>query len=305
MTDGWPTALIFALRTSTRSIDLRNIAATTREMIYRYLAEQVYKSLTEEERDLLHFTAYLPEIDLDVMRHAGYDRAKAIVEVLRDRVAFIYPDRPGVYRTHDLFRDFVQHQVELEGDDTARALRLRVARALEASGRIAPALTLFAKARQHEDALRLIESHGFELMEQAHADAVGAAVDALPQQIRSNDAVVLALRAVAHANALRFERAEGLFQRALEKSKSIAVRSAVALRYGLILVNSGKPIAPLMLPLLEDDALSVDSRAEILAMLAASYSWSQPDLAARYIDEAEALMPHIADEPTRASTTTA
>lgn len=300
MTDGWPTALSFALRTSTRSVDLRNIAATTREMIYRYLAEQVYKSLTEEERDLLHFTAYLPEIDLDVMRHAGYDRAKAIVEVLRDRVAFIYPDRPGVYRTHDLFRDFVQHQVELEGDDTARALRLRVAQALEAAGRIAPALTLFAKARKHEDALRLIETHGFELMEQAHADAVGAAVDALPQQIRSNDAVVLALRAVGHANALRFERAEGLFQRALEQSKSIAVRSAVALRYGLILVNSGKPIAPLMLPLLEDDGLSVDSRAEIVALLAASYSWSAPEAAAQYIDEAETLMPQITEETTRA-----
>lgn len=300
MTDGWPTALSFALRTSTRSVDLRNIAATTREMIYRYLAEQVYKSLTEEERDLLHFTAYLPEIDLDVMRHAGYDRAKAIVEVLRDRVAFIYPDRPGVYRTHDLFRDFVQHQVELEGDDTARALRLRVARALEAAGRIAPALTLFARARAHEDALRLIETHGFELMEQAHADAVGTAVDALPQHIRSNDAVVLALRAVAHANALRFERAEGLFQRALDQSKSIAVRSTVALRYGLILVNSGKPIASLMLPLLEDEALTPEVRAEIVAMLAASYSWSSPELAARYIDEAETLMPRISDEPTRA-----
>ena len=43
MTEGWPTALSFALRTSTRSIDLRNIAASTREMVYRYLAEQVYR----------------------------------------------------------------------------------------------------------------------------------------------------------------------------------------------------------------------------------------------------------------------
>ncbi|MDQ2992224.1 MAG: hypothetical protein M3R30_05325, partial [Candidatus Eremiobacteraeota bacterium] len=38
LTSGWPTALSFALRTSTRTLDLRNVQAVTREMVYRYLA---------------------------------------------------------------------------------------------------------------------------------------------------------------------------------------------------------------------------------------------------------------------------
>lgn len=299
MTEGWPTALSFALRTSTRLVDLRNIAATTREMIYRYLAEQVYFSLSDEERDLLHFTAYLPEIDLEVMRHAGYDRAKAVVEALRQRVSFIYPDRPGVYRCHDLFRDFVQHQVELEGDDAARALRLRAAGVLEEMGRTAAALTLYAHARAHENAVRVLSTRGFDLMEHAHADTVIAAINALPQSMRGGDSVVLALRAVGHADAMQLERAEALFQQALEQAPDATTRSAIALRYGLVLVNRGKPIEQIMLPLLEEE-LTTDVRAEIVAMLAASYSWSAPDVSARYLDEAEALLKQILDDATRA-----
>ncbi|MGA8100025.1 MAG: AAA family ATPase, partial [Candidatus Cybelea sp.] len=41
LTEGWPAAMTFALRTSTRSSELRNVSAITREMIYRLLAEQV------------------------------------------------------------------------------------------------------------------------------------------------------------------------------------------------------------------------------------------------------------------------
>ncbi|MGB8151602.1 MAG: AAA family ATPase, partial [Candidatus Cybelea sp.] len=53
LTEGWPAAMSFALRTSTRSSDLRNVSAVTRDMIYRFLAEQVYGTLDDEERSLL------------------------------------------------------------------------------------------------------------------------------------------------------------------------------------------------------------------------------------------------------------
>ncbi len=53
LTEGWPAAVSFALRTSTRSTDLRNVSALTREMIYRFLAEQLYSNLDNEERELL------------------------------------------------------------------------------------------------------------------------------------------------------------------------------------------------------------------------------------------------------------
>ena len=78
-TNGWPTAVIFALRSSTRSNDLKNIAATTREMIYRYLAEQVYHAMPEDVREFLRDAALLPRIDVAVLQHMGHDRAEAIL----------------------------------------------------------------------------------------------------------------------------------------------------------------------------------------------------------------------------------
>ncbi len=158
-------------------------------MVYLYLAEQVYNALTEEDRELLRLIAFLPEIDLDVLRCAGYPRAKARVESLRDRVAFIYPERPGVYRAHDLFAEFLRHELELQGDAAVNETRRRAARALEEAGRIAPALRVFAAAKAQDDVLRMLAQHGLALMEHAHGDAVGEALDALPQHIRSENTI--------------------------------------------------------------------------------------------------------------------
>jgi ATP/maltotriose-dependent transcriptional regulator MalT len=85
ITEGWPAALSFALRTSTRSSDLRNISAVTREVTYRFLAEQVYDALSVEERDLLDVALVLPSIDIAVLERAGFDRALETVEGLCER----------------------------------------------------------------------------------------------------------------------------------------------------------------------------------------------------------------------------
>ena len=115
LTDGWATAMTFALRSSTRSVDLRNISSMTREMVYRYLAEQVYQTLSDEERRFIETAALLPEINLDVMIAAGFDRASALLKDLRERVAFIHEDDSGRFRLHDLFRDFVLNEFEMRG----------------------------------------------------------------------------------------------------------------------------------------------------------------------------------------------
>ncbi|MGZ3527434.1 MAG: LuxR C-terminal-related transcriptional regulator [Vulcanimicrobiaceae bacterium] len=300
MTEGWPTALSFALRTSTRSIDLRNIAATTREMVYRYLAEQVYLSLTDEERDFLHFAANLQEIDLDVLRAAGYEKGKAVVEALRDRVAFIYADRPGVYRCHDLFRDFLLHQLELEGDVAVRARQLQVAKALEAAGRTPAALTLYGRAGATRDLLRILEAQGFELMEQAHGDAVGTAIESLPSDLRATNAIVLGMRALAEADSGRLDRAESLFERALTKPLPASTLANLAIRCALLKINQGKSPGALLEPLVSD-SVAASLRGEALSLLALSAAMSGDSLhAAEYIDAAQGLLADVESEPSRA-----
>ncbi|HEY4440730.1 MAG TPA: hypothetical protein VGN14_09750, partial [Candidatus Elarobacter sp.] len=116
LTEGWPAALAFALRTSTRASDLRTVSAGTREMVYRYLAEQVWHSLDDRVRTFLRTAAFLPRLETRLAVAAGFDDASSIIETLRERVAFVSVLESNVYKLHDLFRDFVQRQVALEGD---------------------------------------------------------------------------------------------------------------------------------------------------------------------------------------------
>ena len=289
MTSGWPTALSFALRTSTRSVDLRNIAATTREMVYRYLAEQVYGSLTEEDRELLHLVAFLPEIDLEVLRHAGYTRAKALVESLRDRVAFIYPERPGVYRAHDLFADFLRHEVELEGDEALHETRLRAARALEASGNTAGALRGYAAVKAEADIVRVLRDQGFALLEHAHGDALGEAIEALSPEVRAGDTMVLALRAVREADAGKLDRAEALLEKAIAQSADNAMRAELAVRLAMLRYNQGRDIIELLEPFAGDPSLPLELQAKVVSILVPAYSMHRPH------DEVRALMQRAQD----------
>lgn len=273
MTEGWPTALSFAVRSSMRSVDLRNIAASTREMVYRYLAEQVYESLEEEERDLLHFVGYLSEVDINVLRRAGYANAKAIVEHLRDRVAFIYPERPNVYRCHDLFRDFLQHQVELQGDGAVELVRRRVASALEGAGYIAASLELYASIPSETDILRLLEAHGFSLMDRAHSDVIGVALEAVSHEVRAVNPLVLGLRAVREGDAGRFDRAESLLQRALQRTEDKVLRADLAIRLALLFFKQGRDYIALLEPL-DDPDIPETLRATAAGLLAPAYAYA-------------------------------
>lgn len=244
LTEGWPTALSFALRTATGAGDLQNAAALTREMMYRYLAEQVYRSLDAQQREFLHFTAYLSEIDLDVARHAGFAKARLLLESLRDRVAFISPGPRGIYRCHDLFRDFLQYELELQGEDAVDAMKLRAARALDAVGRTAPAVALFAQLRSVPDLLRILAADGFDLIERAHADAVKVALDALPQDVQTKQPVALGMRALIEADAGRLDRARALFERAIANATSRELAAELATRLAIVLYNKGDSGVP-------------------------------------------------------------
>jgi DNA-binding CsgD family transcriptional regulator/tetratricopeptide (TPR) repeat protein len=301
MTEGWPTALSFALRTSTRSVDLRNIAATTREMVYRFLAEQVYASLAPEQRALLHLIGMLPEIDLEVVRVAGFASTKATVEALRDRVSFIYPERPGVYRCHDLFREFLQHELELQGEEAVRRVQMQAAGALERSRHVAQALALYTRAGAQSDVLRVISHSGFDLIEQAHTDVVHAALDVLSADIRSSHPLVLGLRGLRAADMGRFDRAESLLQRAIAGcSQDHQLRAELSERLGVLLFNQRKTVIGVLEAALLD-GISDTVRGEILGLLAVAYAYDgRHELARDALDDATDLAASIESEEARA-----
>lgn len=268
LTDGWPTALSFALRSSTRSVDLRGITTMTREMIYDYLAEQVYRSLSDEERAFLEAAALLSEIDVEAMTAIGFDNARRLIADLRERVAFIQETSPGVFRCHDLFRDFVFNQLAREGAAAMNRLRCKVAASLEEIGRIHAPLRLYIEAGAEASVFRLLGEHGFDLLNTGHVDLVVAALGSLSEDHRESDAVMLALRGMIEAGAGRFKDAEVLFERSVTSSTDATLRATVTLRLALLLVNQHKDSVSLIDRVIDDAAIPKNLLAEALALRA-------------------------------------
>jgi ATP/maltotriose-dependent transcriptional regulator MalT len=278
-TAGWATAFTLALRVSEYSGDVASAAATARQLSYEYLAEQVYRALTAEERSLLAVGALLPEFDVDVLEKAGFDRAAVTLEELQRRATFLSaaPAAAGTspgrhYRCHNLFRDFLEHELELQGEEVRGAVYLRAAHALKASGRIIPALGLFSKVRSSGDTLELLVAHGFELAERAHGDAVQAAIDSLPETIRANHPAIVGLRAQFERAAGRFDQAQALYERAIAASQSRDLTAMLVAKLAGALFNAGKSPVAMLEPLAFDLALPTALRCELLSLLGVSYA---------------------------------
>jgi LuxR family maltose regulon positive regulatory protein len=304
--DGWPAALTFALRTSTRASDLRAVSSGTRDMVYRYLAEQVWNALDDRARAFLRTAAFLPRLETRLAVAAGFDDAVAIVESLRKRVAFVSILDPGVYALHDLFRDFVQREVALAGDEALRAARLAAARVLERTGMPVAALERFVEARAVPDVERILAHENLTLLDRGGFDVVERAMRVLPPGASLANPRLLAVRAALEEAHGRTDQAERWYAAALkgvENDVTVAVR--VATRYALIVFQDARPDAiPALEALRDRNDLGASDRADVLGLLAMSNAHAGRTAEARAgIGEALALS-ETGDDELRARTLT-
>ncbi len=303
LTNGWPTAVIFSLRSSTRSNDLRNIASTTREMIYRYLAEQVYATMSEDSREFLRDAALIQRLDVDVLHAMGYDRAEAMLEELRHSVAFISIDSPGNYRIHDLFRDFLDYESRMLGKERLHERLTRVADALNQMQRIEEALALYRRAEEWTSVVRLIETVGFELSARGGNETLESTIAVLPNDLRTKNPTIVGLRAMFAADRQRIAEAERLFRKALSFEITNDLRARFVLSLNTLLTRTGNTgVIPLLEELHAIDDGNPTLRIDIAGSLAMSYAIAGRQIEARaMIDDCLELLDD-ADDAGRART---
>lgn len=275
LVEGWPTALSFALRSSTRAADLRAVSASTREMAYRYLTEQVYESLNAEARDFLRFAALLPRLDLRYAAAAKFDRAAAIIADLRERVVFISAIDATTFRLHDLFRDFIRRQLELEGTECFHEALCFVGTILESVGEPGFALERYIEAKSPSHIRRILAKDGLELIDIGRADIVERALAALGKSKIDEASALLGVRAAIEHYHGRPVQAERLYERALEDISNEPIRRTIAIRYSRMLVETQRgPAIPLLQALLANDGIPEGERSELLGMLAIHHAIS-------------------------------
>ncbi len=271
LTEGWPVALTIALRTRTHSRDLRSASLGTREMVYRYLAEQVFAGLTEDQRSFALATSVFPAFDIAIAERFG--ESASWLHDFRARVAFLNEVAPGQFRYHDLFRDFLETELRRGGERAWSAAVCKAAQILESRGDQPAALTLYAKAHSYDDILRIVNDSGFALFERGEGERLAAALDVLPERAMTGHAAALGLKAVIEAGRGRFSVVEPSFTAAIEAAaENLPLRLFLVHRYAIELVRHERDCSAFLEPYAFDEAIDNAQRAPLLGTLATAYA---------------------------------
>ncbi|HEY5257413.1 MAG TPA: AAA family ATPase, partial [Candidatus Baltobacteraceae bacterium] len=270
LTGGWPIALAIALRTRTQAADLRTATAGTREMIYRYLAEQVFARLSPEERRLLIDTCVFEAFDAGVAEALG--APPELFADLRRDVAFMSATATNEYRYHDLFRDFLESQLHGSSEREWRRVVRNAAAVLEARGDAGGALRMLVKIEDAPAIVRILERAGFDLIERGESETLTAALEAVPQELHEKNAAILGIAAMLDAARGHFDVCEGRFLSAIATADAPTLRGTLIYRYALELVRNQRDCSDILGPLAADQTLPKDLRVPVLATLATAYA---------------------------------
>ena len=269
LTGGWPIALSIALRTRTHASDLRAAASGTREMVYRYLAEQVFAGLTHAQQRFLLRSSVFPTFDASIAEALG--AKPAFMEELRRSATFL-STVSNKYRYHDLFRDFLEYELRRTGATAWFDAHFEAGTVLQGrEGASAAALAMYAKVGAAEPIVGIVEREGIALLERGEAETLAAALDTVPESMRRENAAVIGVRAMLDANRGRFDVAERGFVAAIERADEVDLRIALVHRYAIELVRQDRDCVELLEPYANDDELALALRVPILGTLGTAY----------------------------------
>jgi ATP/maltotriose-dependent transcriptional regulator MalT len=263
-------ALTIALRTRTHATDLRSAAFSTREMIYRYLAEQIFSSLSLSQRAFALASCVFSSFDRTIAE--ALSAPPALLDEIRAKIAFLYETSPGEFRYHDLFREFLEMELRRSGEREWIQALCSGADILERRGDIGGALALYAKAHATVETLRIIEREGFSLFERGEAEKLAQALDVVPEDAKRSSAMATGLRAMIDAGRGRFEVAEPAFLAAIELAhEDDDLRLRLVHRYAIELVRLDRDCVGFLESYTGDGAAHSRYRAPLLATLATGY----------------------------------
>jgi len=235
-TGGWPTAFSMALGISSRVADPKIAASAARQMIYEYLAEQIFNELPKADRSFLLETCLLPCLRIRLLSELGFDEASSTLDRLLCRTPSLTATVSNDVCYQGLFREFLECQLELSGSAAYRSVLLKTAIALESAGLKCEAFKLFVKGEDLPNVRRLLLKCGLELIERGALDAVRAQLFSRDFEDETQSPALLALKAEVYSRLGQFSESNALFEAAL-KAAEPQLGMEFLQRYAVSLIN--------------------------------------------------------------------
>jgi ATP/maltotriose-dependent transcriptional regulator MalT len=228
-TKGWPAAFMFSLRALRRRDTRLDRSSLAREELYNYLAHQVLSDLTPSERSFMLETSILGAIDARLLELGGLAGAQVLLQELRRRAAFISLEADGVYRYHELFREFLEHELRSLGVEEYERVVKKIADICYRSGQITASLSLYSQIGDEYVVGRILLADGNDVFNAGHLEVLDAAMKAIDLERAPTETLILCARLRAAYGLDR--EAEALYRRANSRASSSDEKALVAWRF--------------------------------------------------------------------------
>jgi LuxR family maltose regulon positive regulatory protein len=192
-TQGWAAGLILLLD---QAITRDSLAAapdmSAPQVVFDYLAGEIFQNSDSRTREFLLRTAYLPQMTADMAcALTGQDDAPAILDEMFRNNYFVTLRRQlpqSVYQYHPLLRDFLLARANETFDRERRvALQQQSADLLEAEGQVVDAASLARSVGDWDRLVVLIERHGPRMFGLGMGETLALWVDTLPKEVQERN----------------------------------------------------------------------------------------------------------------------
>lgn len=162
-TEGWITGIVLSTHTVWRGL-IANVINTQQShtLLYEYLTDEVLDQQPETLRSFLLESAVLPEMNsdmcneiLDISNGAALLRQAMAQRLFLD----IIVEERGVYRYHNLFREFLLARLHSEDRERMKQIETQAAEWYTANDMPGIAINFYIKARQLKKAARVAEKN--------------------------------------------------------------------------------------------------------------------------------------------------
>lgn len=186
-TQGWAAGLVLMLEQGKVSDPP---GSSSRELVFDYLAGEIFQKSDARTQQLLLHTAYLPEMTTAMARALTGDEGTAELLAGLNRSNYFVSVRETqpepVYQYHPMLRDFLQARAaDSLPKERRRELQRASAAQMEQAGRIEDAVALYRECHDWGEMARLIEAHAAALLDQGRGETIARWVEELPAEVQA------------------------------------------------------------------------------------------------------------------------
>ena len=226
-TQGWAAGLVLMLEQAATSSLHAASDLSTPQLVFDYLAGEIFQKTDSGAQELLLTTAYLPQMTADMActLSGQSDAGERLADMYRNNYFMTLKQAhpQPVYEYHPLLREFVLSRANATWSKERRQqLQRASAELLEAAGLVAEAVLLLRAIGDWEHIGIVIRRHARAMLDSGRSETLAQWVEALPKEEQERNPWTLYWLAVTRMHIspresrLLHERAYGLFSRQTE-----------------------------------------------------------------------------------------